>query len=458
MQDILIAALEAFPNFVVVDTAGKVVHINEGYARLLGTTVRHAIGSPVETIIPGTRLLYVLKTGQAEMGAIMTLYDHVSEQNVTLVCNRIPIRKNGRLIGALGATTIENIAEIGRLSREIEVIRRERQRYKNEVARLKYNASPMRTVVGTSPQITHIKELIQDYADSNLSILVTGETGTGKEVFARAIHMLSKRADNNYVKINCAAIPANLLESELFGYEPGSFTGAAKTGKTGKFELANKGTLLLDEISEMPLNLQSKLLRVLQEKEIERVGGIKPIPVDVRIICCTNRNLEQMAREGKFRADLYYRINVVELHIPPLRERVEDIAPLSQFFVDKINQENGYAISGIDAEVRSIFENYAWPGNVRELEHTIERAAVRCKVGIIGAKHVDFMADRVHQGTMDSTLTLPSLRASREQAEYRQILQALEQAKGNKAEAARLLGIDRSQLYSKLKKYKISGQ
>ena len=312
---------------------------------------------------------------------------------------------------------------------------------------------PLDRVIGKSCTIREVKQTISDYADSNLTFLITGETGVGKEVFARAIHQSSGRSLQSYVKINCAAIPGTLLESELFGYADGAFSGAAKGGKIGKFELANHGTLLLDEIGEMPLDLQSKLLRVLQEKEIERVGGIKSVEVDVRIICCTNQNLEKMVQEGRFREDLYYRINVVELNIPPLRERLEDIPPLCSFFLEKVNEENGYAITGLEEDVLTLFDAYPWPGNVRELEHVIERAAVRCKSGMMTTRHVDFLAARASRQREQTQLEPASLRERTQQAELESILQALDRTGGNKTKAARLLGIDRSRLYSKLKKY-----
>lgn len=453
MDELMQCALESFPNFVVADAKGRIVYLNEGYARLLGTTSRAAIGRPVSEVIPNTRLNIVLKTGQAEMGSIMTLYDHVTEREITLVCNRIPVRKDGKCIGVLAATTMGNIFEVTRLYEELEHIRLENQKYKAELEALRNSIKPLDRVIGKSCTIREVKQTISDYADSNLTFLITGETGVGKEVFARAIHQSSGRSLQSYVKINCAAIPGTLLESELFGYADGAFSGAAKGGKIGKFELANHGTLLLDEIGEMPLDLQSKLLRVLQEKEIERVGGIKSVEVDVRIICCTNQNLEKMVQEGRFREDLYYRINVVELNIPPLRERLGDIPPLCSFFLEKVNEENGYAITGLEEDVLTLFDAYPWPGNVRELEHVIERAAVRCKSGMMTTRHVDFLAARASRQREQTQLEPASLRERTQQAELESILQALDRTGGNKTKAARLLGIDRSRLYSKLKKY-----
>lgn len=455
MNDLLLDVLEAFPNFVVVDTAGVIVFMNQSYADLLGISKEDAIGRPVADVIPGTRLNIVLKTGEAEMGSIISMYDHVSKKVITVVCNRIPIRKNGKVIGVLAETTISNLHEVNRLHNEVEQIRKENQKYKAELAALKSTLHPLEKVIGKSPAMESLKQTIADYAASNLSVLLTGETGVGKEVFARTIHQLSGRAHNNYVKINCAAIPANLLESELFGYADGAFSGAAKGGKIGKFEQANGGTLLLDEIGEMPLGLQAKLLRVLQEKEVERVGGIKPIKIDVRIICSTNEDLEQLIRDHRFREDLYYRINVVELRIPPLRERRQDIPALCDYFIDKINRENGYALTCVDPYALEILTAYHWPGNIRELEHVIERAAVRAKTGAITAAQIQFLNNRAQRQESKDSWSSPSLRDRTAQTERDSILQALAEVNGNKTKAAQLLGIDRSRLYHKMRKYQL---
>ncbi|MDR7855337.1 sigma 54-interacting transcriptional regulator [Tissierella sp.] len=464
MHQLIQAALEAFPNFVIIDNSGRIVYLNDVYAKLLGTTKEIARGKLVDDVIPDTRLRTVLKTGKEEIGSIMTLYDHSKGHEISVVCNRIPIIENEKVIGALATTTINNLFEVDRLHKEIEVIKQENQMYQQKLNAIEKSMNPLERIVGQSKVIKNLKKTILDYADSNLSILITGETGVGKEVFAKAIHQVSNRVFNNYVKINCAAIPSTLLESELFGYADGAFTGAAKGGKIGKFELADKGTLLLDEIGEMPMNLQVKLLRVLQEKEFEKVGGIKEIPFTARLICCTNQNIDTMIAEGKFRQDLYYRINIVELTVPPLRDRLDDIKPLCQHFLSRINQENNLNIQGIDDKVIELFQSYDWPGNVRELEHIIERAAVICRKDIITIKELDFFIDKLNR--KDIILGLDrndrekhmedySLRKQIQDTEKELVLQALQQTGGNKTKAAKLLNIDRSRLYSRLKKYNI---
>ena len=455
MEYLLARALETFPNFIVVDDKAQIVHLNESYATLLGTNPGEAIGKPVQDVISNTRLDLIVKSGREEIGSIMTLHDQATGEDVTVVCNRIPIFENGKVIGAVAATTMSNLFEVTKLHNEIEKAKKEKDYYKSKLNAIESNLNPLNRIIGVSKAVEHIKETINDYADSNLAFLITGETGVGKEVFAKAIHQMSLRSLNNYVKINCAAIPDNLLESELFGYADGAFTGAMKGGKMGKFELADKGTILLDEIAEMPLELQVKLLRVLQENEFERVGSLKTTKFNARIICSTNRDIEELVEKGLFRRDLYYRVNIVELYIPPLRERLEDIAPLCDYFIERLNQDSAKKVSGVDKRVIDLFYQYNWPGNVRELKHIIERAFVICKSRTLSLDDLSFFSERMRRqrskeavGSADSTL-----REQRHRAELDAIVQALKQAGGNKSKAAQILQIDRSLLYYKLKKF-----
>ena len=310
-----------------------------------------------------------------------------------------------------------------------------------------------------------MRNLIAQIAAFNFPVLITGETGSGKEVFANALHQLSPFAKENFVKINCAAIPGELLESELFGYEKGAFSGALREGKFGKFEYAQNGSVLLDEIGDMPMGLQSKLLRVLQEKEFEKIGSVKTQPFNARIICTTNCNINQLIEEKKFRQDLYYRINVIELHIPPLRERKEDIPILSNSFIHRVNNEYGLSITGISREGFQKLRDYDWPGNVRELRHVIEHACVMQRTGILQPYYI--LPD-IHETLIESAYqkaNVPSdtrrdeiipLEEARKLAEIEQIQRALRIADGNKTLAAKYLQIDRTVLYDKIKRYKIS--
>lgn len=475
--DLVYMALETMPNFLLVEKDGTICFMNKVYADLLGMDLKDIIGKPVTEVIPGTRMMHILKTGDTEIGDVMTLYDHRKGRNVDLICNRRPLKTNGKIVGAMAVTTFENISDIEALHFELERVKRENESFRQAIEHIQ--GDPLTRIIGSSAAMQEIKQTIADFAKSNFTFLLTGETGVGKEVFARAIHELSSRSDKPYIRINCAAIPAELLESELFGYEEGAFTGAKKSGKAGRFEMADGGTLLLDEIGEMPVALQSKLLRVLQEKEVERLGGKGPKKIDVRVICSTNINIRQMVKDGRFREDLYYRINTVEIQIPPLRERLDDLPALCNHFISKTNIENNIHTLGLDDDVIELFERYPWPGNVRELEHTIERLAFQSPKENISLTHCGFLIKRMnnllrsqdnHQENIPAlqpsvlqppVMAYPAkpsgtrLKDNRDQSEYESIMHALDETGGNRSEAAKLLGISRSMFYNKLKKYKI---
>jgi two-component system response regulator AtoC len=299
-------------------------------------------------------------------------------------------------------------------------------------------------IIARSPRMQQVVEIIKVVAKSNATVLITGETGTGKELVARAIHAQSYRKDKPFVAVSCAALPESLLESELFGHEKGSFTGA-HAQKKGKFEVANRGTLFLDEIGEMSANIQVHLLRVLEEKEFNRVGGNEPIKVDVRVISATNRDMKQAVANGQFREDLYYRLNVVNIELPPLRERTEDIPLLAQHFLKKYSAENQKEVTDFSPEVTDFLLKYEWPGNVRELENAIERAVILAK----GA-HIE-IADL----PKENLVLVRSAPAGKdlEEVEKNHILNILKETGGNYSEAARTLGISRMTLYNKIKAY-----
>lgn len=308
-----------------------------------------------------------------------------------------------------------------------------------------------RTIIAKSKRMLELLDIAREAAQSVAPVLITGESGTGKELLARYIHAQGQRKEGPFVAVNCAAIPEGLLESELFGYERGAFTGAVGQ-KKGKFELAHKGTLLLDEISEMPVSLQAKLLRVLQEGEVDRVGGTRPVKVDVRPIATSNRDLLQMIKEGKFREDLYFRLNVIHLEIPPLRERTEDIPLLAQYFLERYSKLNGRPVRELSPRAMKALMEYHWPGNVRELENVIHRAVLFSRGERIEEKDLRLEGGLTHQGTgkpLDFNLR---------EAEKRLILMALERTKGNRTEAARLLGVSVRTVRNKIKEYGLSGR
>ena len=457
---LLFSALENFPSFVVIDHEGKVVYINENYTKILGITRQDAIGKRVEDVIPNTRLRIVIQSGREEIGEVMRFFDHSVGKEITLVCNRIPILKDGKIVGCIGNTTIKDLDIVSVLYDEIKAIKLENLHFRAKLNTLQKGFNLDDDIVGYSEALLSVKQNIANYADTDLNMLITGETGVGKELVAKAIHSLSGRSMHNYVKINCAAIPSSLLESELFGYVAGAFTGAARGGKVGKFELAHKGTLLLDEIGEMDPNLQAKLLRVLQDGEFESVGSVQTKKVDVRILCSTNQNLDVLAAQGRFRKDLYYRINAMEINVPPLRERPEDIEPLCRHIIQCINRKNNCHLFDVGKKLIRRFAAYGWPGNVRELEHILERGAVINRDGVLKEADFEFLWSRMDKDKADKTTAKDSEQDGMKQrlrdTEKQAIIEALEKTGGNRTKAAKLLGMDRSWLYCKLHRYNLT--
>jgi len=306
------------------------------------------------------------------------------------------------------------------------------------------------SIITKNKEMYRLLEQSRDIADSQASIFIQGESGTGKELFARHIHNHSNRRHKPFVAINCSALPETLLESELFGHEKGSFTGAV-TSKKGKFELANHGTMLLDEISEMDIQLQSKLLRVLQEREIDRIGGMEPIPVDVRIIATTNRDIEKQIRDGRFREDLFYRLNVVPFCLPPLRDRKDDIPLLAQHFIEKYNRLDGRNVKGLTEEMLELLTQKPWKGNVRELENVIERALLMCKGDLIQKDDL-LIHDKPDAAEEVKLPFVPTV--SLREMEKKVIFSALDQTDGNRTRAADILGISVRTLRNKLNEYR----
>jgi DNA-binding NtrC family response regulator len=308
-------------------------------------------------------------------------------------------------------------------------------------------------IVGTSSALQHVMDVVRQVAPTKASVLITGESGVGKELIADAIHRLSDRTDNPFIKVHCAALSESLLESELFGHEKGAFTGAIGR-KRGRFELANTGSIFLDEIGEINQSVQIKILRVLQEKQFERVGGEETINVDVRIIAATNRDLRVEIEKGTFREDLYYRLNVVNIHVPPLRERKEDIPLLSAAFIKEFAKENGKSVEGIDQRARAALHNHDWPGNIRELRNSIESAVVMAKGSIIT---LEDLPPTIHRsGDGNDTIQIP-LGSRLEEAEREIIRSTLAAQQGNKTKTAEVLGIGRKTLHRKISEYELEG-
>ena len=315
-------------------------------------------------------------------------------------------------------------------------------------------------IVGSSPSTVKIFEIIKKVAPTTTTILITGETGTGKELVANAIHMNSPRKLNPFIKINCSAIAENLIESELFGYEKGAFTGAVSS-KPGRFELAHKGTLFLDEVGDLPREIQVKLLRVIQDHEFERVGGLQTIKVDVRLVAATNRNLQQRVKEGYFREDLFYRFNVMPIYVPPLRERKEDIPALVSYFIEKFNRKLDRQIAGVDPEVMELLMDHDWPGNIRELENLAERLVLMAKgdqivMGDVPAELIEAVEEKAQTAAPDEKRSIKELiREKTGDIEKQMIVRVLAECEGNISKAARQLGLSRRGLHLKLAKYNL---
>ena len=366
MQERLQMILEAVQDGIcVVEKSGIITYVNPAYLRIVHKTREMVLGQNVFESAPDGNRVGVLKSGVARIGAL----SH-KKNGTTVVANVNPIFVDGEIAGVV--SVIKDITEIQNLMERLTQVSARAEYLEQELLRTKKTATAFSNYIGKSGKVVDVLALATKAAASTATVLIRGESGTGKEVIAEGIHYASGRRRGPFIRVNCGAIPQALLESELFGHERGAFTGAVKR-KLGKFELANHGTIFLDEIAEMDKNMQVKLLRVLQQKEFDRVGGEETVHVDVRIIAATNRNLEAMMKAGDFREDLYYRLNVIPLLLPPLRERVDDIPLLVEHFIEKISEEQHKSVRGITPDAMEVLMGYRWPGNVRELENVIER-------------------------------------------------------------------------------------
>jgi PAS domain S-box-containing protein len=449
---------------VVVDANGIVTMISEEYAGFNGTTVAEAVGKHVTEVIENTRMHVVAKTGAAEIGERQTIHGR------SLIVNRIPLKDGDRVIGAYGRVVFKTVEQLRELASKMNLLESKVKYYEEELTHLRGARYTFASIVGTGAAITAAKEEAERASRTDSTVLLRGETGTGKELFAHAIHAAGSRRVGPFIKLNCAAVPAELLESELFGYEGGAFTGARRGGKPGKFELAAGGTLFLDEIGDMPLPMQAKLLRVLQEKEVDRLGGAGSRRVDLRLIAATGRNLEEMVGQGTFRADLYYRVNVIPVRIPPLREHPEDLGAIAEAFLARLSADTGEPKRRLSAELLELLRAYPWPGNVRELQNGIERAVAMSPREELRPEYFPANLLRFTHGARKEAppgateasgeepwAGIPgSLASAKAGAERSAILSALEAVGGNRTRAAELLRIHRVKLHEKIKRYGIT--
>ena len=432
---------------IVIGKDGIIIFISRYSDKLLGIDGSNAIGKHITEVIDETRLHEILKDGKARIGD--TLYIGGRQQLIS----RIPIRDlEGNLIGAVGKGMLNEVGRLLDLQRKVDLLDRQLAYYQNQISQLKGG----NIIIGESLPIQEVKDKSLLAAKTASTILITGESGTGKEVIAYFIHQSSLRASGPFIKVNCAAIPLDLFESELFGYEFGAFTGASSKGKPGKFEMAHGGTILLDEIGELPLPMQAKLLRVLQERTVDRLGGTKTIPVDFRLIAATNRDLSELIKEDRFRIDLYFRINVFNILAPSLRQMREDIPLIANHLLSQLKSEISWGPSGVSEEAMDLLKRYSWPGNVRELRNVMEKASIISKGDMIRPENLpEQVRHCTDEGQRQNDCPLEgNLNQILEETEKKVIENVLRSVHGNKTKAAKILGIHRTSLYDKINKTK----
>lgn len=430
----------------VIDKKGKVIIWNNNAEKLYNISKKNVLGKQLDEFFPNAINMDVLKTKK-----VMKNVYHTPKKGCNIVISTSPIFLNDKFIGVV--STDKDVSEIEKLSTKLKEATRKVEYLERKLEKLSNKKS--RFIMGKSKAIHRSMKKANLAAKSNAAILILGESGTGKEVFARNIHEVSS-VKGKFVPVNCGAIPSELFESEFFGYETGAFTGASRKGKAGYFELAKNGTLFLDEIGELPMSMQSKLLRAIQENRIKRLGAEEYITVNTRIISATNQDLEKLIKEKKFRMDLYYRLNVIDIELPPLRERQEDIILFVNFFLEKFNKEYNKRISSIDKELIYILNHYRWPGNIRELRNVIEEMVVLCSDEIITKDMIpDYILKDIERENMKVFLDKNyneemGLRDMVKNYEKYLIQKALKEENGNIFKAANKLKIPRSTLHYKI--------
>ena len=433
---------------VTIDCAGRITWMNDKYKALIGWNGVESIeGRLIDQVLPNSRLRAVAETGQAELLDVFV----VGSRQV--VVSRIPLRnEENELIGALGVILYDRLQALRPIVSKFQQMQSELASARQQLAETRRPKYHLSDFVGDSEPARRVRDDAQRAAPRDGAVLLLGETGTGKELLAHAIHAASLRATGPLVSLNAAAIPESLLEAELFGVEPGAYTGAANKARPGKFQLANGGTLFLDEVGDMPLALQPKLLRVLQEGEVEPIGGTRVLPLDVRVIAATSCDLKAMVDAGQFRADLFYRLNVLPIRLPPLRERLEDLPALCAVLLAKVVEGRGASALTVSAEALRRLAGHRWPGNVRELHNVLEQAAARTESHHIDVEHLIGLPNTDGQ-KVGAGGTARTLREAVAAAEKLEIQRALTTTGGVKLQAAKLLGISRAQLYEKLALY-----
>ncbi len=462
-KDFMEMMLECIPGLLCIDNDGKITYVNEKMLKYKNCTSEQMIGKHIKKFFPYT---HMIENMENERDTIAFYQGNVTSKDDVEASVHYVLRKDGKRVGLMTYDIFQELKEFEQFVRMYGELDDKIKYYREELKEYRMTKYSIEDIVGQSEQIKKLKAEIKNAAKTSSTVLITGETGTGKELVAHSIHDLSKRRSNKFVKLNITNLPPSLIESELFGYEAGSFTGAVKSGKKGRFEEADNGTLFIDEIETLPLEMQPKLLRVLQEREIERIGNNESIQINVRIISATNEKLEELVKERKFRKDLFYRLEVVRINVPSLRERKEDIRLLAEHFIREYNMTLGTNVTGItDAAVVKL-ESYDWPGNVRELKNVIERAMGAANNNLVDSNSIQ-IASIVDDSALGrgGTAAVPHsyfdfegespIEEAKRQAEIAVITEALARAEGNKKRAAEMLKIARPLLYQKMDRLKI---
>ena len=434
--------------FIITDTEGNVREINKQYADFFGKSRSEIIGKSILNIIPNSKMIDIVKHKFSEEDAVHKYIDGEAKGNSVIVSRSYVEDEDGNVVAGVAQVKfkVQTLAVAKKLMNEYEELEYYREEFQNQ--------NRVDNIIGSDTKFREIVKECLKVAKTDIPVLLTGETGTGKEVMAKALHTNSLRYDKPFVSINCAAIPFELLESELFGYMDGAFTGAKRGDKKGKFQLANGGTIFLDEIGDMPSSMQAKLLRVLQEKEIEPLGSEKSIPLDVRVVAATRQDLEAKMKDGSFREDLYYRLSVFNIHIPPLRERGGDSLELAEFFLDELNHKYK-TYKTFSKAVKAYFLKYQWPGNVREVNNVVQSAYAISTENIIDINDIPARMLQQEKPAINLDKNKKSLGQMVDDYEKEVILELLKKHKGNCLEAAKEAGIHKSNFYRKLQKYGI---
>lgn len=442
--------LDAITGLLVIDSHGNVVYMNEQCADYIKVDREKSIGKYITDVFPPSVMPAVLK-GRDKYNTCFYFQDgRIS------VSSQVQLRKDGQVVGVLEYDMIQDIDALDDLlSKYAETLRDEMAYFREQVRNFKSTKYSINNILGSSKQVSALKYQIELAATSNSTVLICGETGTGKELVAHSIHNLSSRAFQNFVKVNAAGMAESLIESELFGYAEGAFTGARKGGKKGKFQLADQGTLFIDEINQMPMSLQPKILRALQEGEIAPVGSEEDIDVNVRLIVAANQDLLKLVSEGTFRDDLYYRLNVFPITVPPLRERLEDIPELVEAKIQELNKELGRNIGSVEPGVYRKLQDYHWPGNIRELYNRVEAAMNYASGDVLRMEHFNFRADNSKINLDELNQFDNPIEAIKKEAERKLINEVLMRFDYNKTKAAEYLKISRPLLYQKMKRLEI---